>query len=77
MRRSPYISYDRSSGWYRERALQESLTSRLALLDDLVDLATVTEILHQHRAGSDRTRSLAFLLTMAYWKQALVERPAA
>jgi asparagine synthase (glutamine-hydrolysing) len=47
------------------------------LLNDLVDPATVTEILHQHRAGSDRTRSLAFLLTMAHWKQVLAERPAA
>ena len=77
MRRTPYITYDRSSGWYRERALQESLTSRVELLNDLVDPATVTEILHQHRAGSDRTRSLAFLLTMAHWKQVLAERPAA
>jgi len=77
MRRTPYISYDRSSGWYRESALQESLTSRLDLLGDLVDPATVSEIIKQHRAGSDRTRSLAFLLTMAHWKQVLADRPKA
>jgi asparagine synthase (glutamine-hydrolysing) len=77
MRRTPYISYDRSSGWYRESALQESLTSRLDLLGDLVDPATVNGIINQHRAGSDRTRSLAFLLTMAHWKQVLANRPKA
>jgi asparagine synthase (glutamine-hydrolysing) len=76
MRRTAYITYDRSSGWYRERAVQDSLTSRLELLDDLVDPATVTEILNQHRSGSDRTRSLAFLLSMAHWKQNLADRPA-
>jgi len=75
MRRTPYITYDRSSGWYREAALQESLTSRLALLEDVVDPSTVNGILQQHRSGVDRTRSLAFLLTMAHWKQVLANRP--
>jgi asparagine synthase (glutamine-hydrolysing) len=47
------------------------------LLGDLVDPATVNGIINQHRAGSDRTRSLAFLLTMAHWKQVLADRPKA
>jgi asparagine synthase (glutamine-hydrolysing) len=47
------------------------------LLGDLVDPATVSQIINQHRAGSDRTRSLAFLLTMAHWKQVLADRPKA
>jgi asparagine synthase (glutamine-hydrolysing) len=71
MRRTPYITYDRSSGWYQDPALQESLTSNLGLIDDLIDPATVKVILNQHSNGVDRTRSLAFLLTMVRWKQVL------
>ncbi len=74
MRRTPYVTYDRSSGWYRQEQLQDSLTSNLAAIDDLIDPATVKSILAEHRAGTDRTRSLAFLLTMARWKQVLSDR---
>ena len=71
MRRTPYITYDRSSGWYQDPALQALLMDHLDLIDDLVDPSTVRGIMAQHSSGQDRTRSLAFLLTMVRWKQVL------
>lgn len=71
MRRTPYITYDRSSAWYQQPQLQEMLRSNLASLDDLIDPSTAEAILEQHRLQGNRTRSLAFLLTMVHWKQAL------
>jgi asparagine synthase (glutamine-hydrolysing) len=53
--------------WKGERQLLEAAET----MEDLVDPATVRAILSQHASGEDRTRSVAFLLTMARWKQAL------
>jgi asparagine synthase (glutamine-hydrolysing) len=71
MRRTPYITYDRSREWFQNRALQDSLLEAAETMADLVDPATVRAILSQHASGEDRTRSVAFLLTMARWKQVL------
>jgi asparagine synthase (glutamine-hydrolysing) len=71
MRRTPYISYDLSSEWYRDPILQDFIYSNRQSIDDLIDPALVTSILSSHKSGKDRTRTLAFLLTMIYWKQNL------
>jgi len=71
MRRTPYISYDLSSEWYRDPRLQEFIYSNRQSIDDLIDPALVASILVNHKSGDDRTRTLAFLLTMIYWKQNL------
>lgn len=71
MRRTPYISYDLSSEWYRDPKLQDFIYSYRQSIDDLIDPVLVSSILESHKSGSDRTRTLAFLLTMIYWKQNL------
>jgi asparagine synthase (glutamine-hydrolysing) len=71
MRRTPYITYDLSSDWYRQSQLQDSLVSGLDSIAEIIDPAAAMAILQEHRAGGDRTRSLAFLLTMVRWKQVL------
>jgi len=71
MRRTPYISYDLSSEWYRDPKLQDFIFSNRNSIDDIVDPALVSSILANHKSGDDRTRTLAFLLTMIYWKQNL------
>jgi hypothetical protein len=71
MRRTPYISYDLSSEWYRDPILQDFIYSNRQSIDDLIDPVLVASILSSHKSGNDRTRTLAFLLTMIYWKQNL------
>jgi asparagine synthase (glutamine-hydrolysing) len=71
MRRTPYITYDLSSEWYRNPSLQDFIYSNRQTLDDLIDPDLVATILLNHKSGEDRTRTLAFLLTMIYWKQNL------
>jgi asparagine synthase (glutamine-hydrolysing) len=71
MRRTPYISYDLSSEWYRDPRLQDFIYSNRQSIDDLIDPDLVASILVNHKSGHDRTRTLAFLLTMIYWKQNL------
>jgi asparagine synthase (glutamine-hydrolysing) len=71
IRRTPYISYDLSSEWYRDPRLQDFIYSNRQSIDDLIDPDLVASILSSHKSGNDRTRTLAFLLTMIYWKQNL------
>lgn len=71
MRRTPYVTYDRSQSWYREERLQALLSNGTPAMRALVSPETVRSILAQHRSGTDRTRSLAFLLTMAHWTTVL------
>ena len=68
MRCIPYVTYVQSQVWYRDARLQSLLRERVASLADLVSADTVGSILSQHSQGVDRTRSLAFLLTMVHWK---------
>ena len=77
MRRTPYITYDRSREWFQNRDLQDSLLAALNTMSDLVDPATTRKILADHANGQDRTRSVAFLLTMARWKEVLATLPEA
>jgi hypothetical protein len=76
MRRTPYISYDRSSAWYQQPQLQDFLQAGLASIEDILEPATARSILEEHRITGNRTRSLAFLLTMVHWKQALAASPS-
>jgi asparagine synthase (glutamine-hydrolysing) len=71
MRTTSYISYDLSSEWYRDPQLQDFIYANRKSIDDLIDPALVASILVSHKSGEDRTRTLAFLLTMIYWKQNL------
>jgi len=71
MRRTPYISYDRSSEWYQQPRLQDFLRSGLGSIADVIEPTTARSILDEHLARGSRTRTLAFLLTMVHWKQAL------
>jgi asparagine synthase (glutamine-hydrolysing) len=71
MRRTPYISYDMSASWYREPVIQDFLRSHLSSIDDLIDPTTAQGIVESHRQGIDRTRTIAFLLTMIHWKQVI------
>jgi len=73
MRRTPYISYDLSSEWYRDPRLQDFIYSNRQSIEDLIEPSLVASILASHKAGDDRTRTLAFLLTMIYWKQNLCQ----
>jgi asparagine synthase (glutamine-hydrolysing) len=65
--RQPYISYNMSTDWYRSPRIAEFLMDQTGLIADLIDKPTVEHILKAHQGGEDRTRTLAFLLTMAYW----------
>ena len=40
-------------------------------IDDLLDPELVVRILEAHSSGTDRTRTLAFLLTLIVWKQVI------
>jgi asparagine synthase (glutamine-hydrolysing) len=71
MRRTPYVTYDRSRDWFGNRQLQDYLWQACGSIEDLVDAATSRSILEAHAAGQDRTRSVAFLLAMARWKEVL------
>jgi asparagine synthase (glutamine-hydrolysing) len=71
MRRARYVSYDLSADWYRMPRLQSFLQDHGGLIEDLVDPALVARILDAHRGGTDRTRTLAFLLTLIFWKQVI------
>lgn len=77
MRRTPYITYDRSREWFSDRDLQASLLEACERIDDLVDPATSRSILQQQAAGQDRTRSVAFLLAMVRWKDVISEATGA
>ena len=69
MRRTPYVSYDLSSDWYRQSEIQDYISSNRNMIGDLVDPDLVVKVLREHQNGVDRTRSLAFLLTLIYWQQ--------
>lgn len=71
MRRTPYITYDRSREWFGDQALQQSLLDGCDAIADLIDPATTRRILTEHASGRDRTRSIAFLLAMLRWKEVL------
>jgi hypothetical protein len=73
MRRTPYITYDMSASWYCEPLMQDYLRSHLACIDDLIDPSAAERIVDNHRNGIDRTRTIAFLLTMIHWKQVVKE----
>jgi asparagine synthase (glutamine-hydrolysing) len=65
------VSYDLSSDWYRDPRMHAFLLEHGRLIDDLVDPELLSRILDAHRNGTDRTRTLAFLLTLIYWKQVI------
>jgi asparagine synthase (glutamine-hydrolysing) len=71
MRRARYVSYDLSADWYRDPRLQAFLLEHGGLIEDLVDPALLREIIDAHRSGTERTRTLAFLLTLIFWKKVL------
>ena len=71
MRRERYVSYDLSAEWYRDRRLQDFIQTNKNSIADIVDPSLVERILKTHSSGTDRTRSLAFLLTMIHWKHVL------
>lgn len=71
MRRSRYITYDLSERWYRDPRLQSYVRDHLNRIEDLIDPSTAHSILDGHSTGRNRTRSIAFLLTMIHWKQVL------
>jgi hypothetical protein len=71
LRRSRYVSYDLSSDWYRDPRMHAFLLEHGRLIDDLVDPELLSRILDAHRNGTDRTRTLAFLLTLIFWKQVI------
>lgn len=65
------MSYDLSADWYRDPRMHTFLLEHGGLIDDLVDPELLSRILDAHRNGSDRTRTLAFLLTLIFWKQVI------
>ena len=71
LRRSRYVSYDLSADWYRDPRMHAFLLEHGGLIEDLVDPELLGRILDAHRHGTDRTRTLAFLLTLIYWKQVI------
>jgi asparagine synthase (glutamine-hydrolysing) len=73
MRRTPYITYDMSARWYSEPLMQDYLRDHLTCIDDLIDPSAAQKIVESHRNGIDRTRTIAFLLTMIHWKQVVKE----
>ncbi len=71
MRRARYVSYDLSADWYRQPRMHGFLLDHIDLVDDLIDPALLRRIIESHRQGNDRTRTLAFVLTMIFWKQVI------
>jgi asparagine synthase (glutamine-hydrolysing) len=71
MRRTPYVTYDRSREWFGNQQLQHYLRQACGTIEDIIDAGTSRSILEAHTSGQDRTRSVAFLLAMARWKEVL------
>lgn len=71
LRRARYVSYDLSAEWYRDPRLHGFLREEGALIGDLVDMDLIRRLLESHQSGVDRTRTLAFLLTLIFWKQVI------
>lgn len=71
LRRARYVSYDLSADWYRDPRMHAFLQDHGSLIEDLVDPALLRRIVDAHRNGDDRTRTLAFLLTLIFWKQVI------
>ena len=73
MRRTRHVNYDLSSAWYRQAEIQEFMRESVSLVRDIIDEKTAIGIIEAHRSGTDRTRTLAFLLAMIHWKRAIGE----
>jgi len=66
-RRAPYMTYDLSSGWFRQPEIQEFMRESVRMIGDLIDEKTAIGIIEAHKSGVNRTRTLAFLLAMMHW----------
>jgi asparagine synthase (glutamine-hydrolysing) len=68
MRRLPYVGYDLSSGWFRDAGIQEFMRENIRAISDIIDDKTALNIIEAHRKGIDRTRAIAFLLSLMHWE---------
>ncbi len=73
MRRTPYITYNLSTGWFRDTQIQEFMRENTSLISDIIDKNTAISIIEARRSGIDRTRTMAFLLAMIHWKRVIGE----
>lgn len=68
LRRTSYVSYDQSDDWYAKKSLHAFIRDHLDSVDDLLDPKLVNQILVAQEGGEQRTRTIAFILTMIHWK---------
>jgi Asparagine synthase len=66
-RRTPVKGYVDCRSWFRSPVIANFLRANAHRMEELVSAATVDAILREHERGGDRTRTLAFLLTMSFW----------
>ena len=66
-KRIPVKGYVDCPTWFRSATIAEFLRANAADLEELVPAQTVGAIVTEHERGGDRTRTLAFLLTMIFW----------
>ena len=57
-----------SESWYRTDRISDFVIENADEIDDIIDRETVKNILASHLEGTNRSRSVAFLLTMIFWK---------
>lgn len=63
------VSYAHYKDWFRDDRVREFVLDHAPLLEELIDRRTVAAIVEENRATGDRTRAIAFLLSMAFWLQ--------
>lgn len=66
-RRTPVKGYVECQSWFRSAGITDFLRDNAHHMEELLPPATVDTILKEHEGGGDRTRTLAFLLTMSFW----------
>lgn len=74
-KRTPVKGYVDCPSWFRAPDIGNFLRANAHHIEELLPAATVDAIVREHERGGDRTRTLAFLLTMSFWLRHLRAAP--
>jgi asparagine synthase (glutamine-hydrolysing) len=67
-KRIAYQSYNLSESWFRSDRIANLLLDNADQVSDVIEKRTIQSIIAAHKAGTDRSRTLAFLLMIVVWK---------
>lgn len=73
VQRMKYTTYDLSKDWYSDNRLREYMLDNRSYLDDVCERSLVEDILLDHQLNKERIRAISFMLTILYFKQALLK----